>query len=179
MTCNNISSAFQNNHRARCLKFKSTFFFGCYAAMIGRFLLNFREYLSIQSSRHTHWTLNNRPILYPQTWLSKYQSICVISKKKEEPIYTPLEACNYAPLKLSYFLLVSGFSPFEYWVELRKFRLSPIVGLFTTSKQITQQPSDFTFLSIHHPILKHVTKWSLNTKYMIRISTVVCHLYGN
>ena len=150
---------------------------GCYAAMIENFLPKFRNYVSVQSSRVTPWTSKNRPIRFSQTWVSKYHSTIRKIQEDEGPnSHTGgnLEICS---VKFSYVFILLGGVPFGYWAVHRQFRLRLTVVLLSSSKQITQQPPDFTFLTIHHhPILKHITKWSLIINNMIRTSTVICHL---
>ena len=49
------------------------------------------------------------------------------------------------------------------WAKHRQFLLSLPVGLFSTSKQITQHPPYFTCLLIHyHSIMQQATKWWIN-----------------
>jgi hypothetical protein len=115
----------------------------------------------LQESLLEPWRIDRYGVL-KRGYLNTSQ-LWIISTKNEDTVYTPEEACNYARLKQSCFLLVFGGVPFEYLAERRQFWLRVTVGLFSTSRQITQNPLDIIFLSVHYnPILKHVTKLSIN-----------------
>ena len=88
MSSNNISSAFQNNHRKRWLKLKSTLFWVVRQRWLDVSYRCFGILHPYNFQRVTPWSLKNRPIGYLQTWVTKYHSTMRNIQEDEIPPFT-------------------------------------------------------------------------------------------